>query len=159
MKKIEMVIECPSCHGTGIYSGMGESEYTAVVCYKCDGTGKYNYVYRYEDFTGRKIDKGIKRVYLKGYGYKIGLGIINFSGIGKIDMDKEGVSYDEFLNGKMPEHIKKLVCPMLADQGACHDKKGFVDECNKLNGGWLSYIPDCKNKCNFDECWKRFENK
>jgi len=158
-KKIDMFIQCPSCKGTGIYSGMGESENTGVICYQCNGTGKYHYTYQYEEFTERKIRKDIDRVYLSGYGYKIATGIINFSKVGEIDMDKEGVSYAEFLSGKMPEHIKKLACPMLAAQGACRDIKGFTDICNKLNGGWLSYIPDCKNRCNSDECWKRFEKK
>jgi len=156
--KIEMPIECPSCNGTGIYSGMGERKDTAVICYKCKGTGEYKYVFKYEEFTGRKIKKGIKRVYLQGYDYIIGTGIINFDKIGKIDMDKEGVSYDEFLKGKIPEHIKKLACPLLADQSACHDKKGFVDKCNSLNGGYFSHIPECKNRKNSIECWKRFQD-
>jgi hypothetical protein len=159
MKKIEMDIQCQACNGTGVYSGIGECHDVVVICWKCKGTGKYHYVFPYEEFTGRKDRSGIKRVYLSGYGYKIGTGIINFAKIGEIDMDKEGVSYDEFKNGKMPEHIKTLACPMLADQGACHDIKGFVDGCNKLHGGWIGYIPDCKYRKNVDECWKRFDNK
>ena len=157
MKKIEMTIECPACGGTGIYSGMGEGEGVAVICYKCDGTGAYRYSYTYNDFTGRKEKNGVKRVYLKGSSYKLGLGKINFSnGIGEIDMDKEGISYSEFLTGGKPTHIKKLECPMLADQGACHDIEGFTDECNRLNGGWCSYLPKCKNQHNKDQCWERF---
>lgn len=131
MKKIELTIECPDCKGTGVYSGMGEGDGIAVVCYKCKGTGAYKYSYLYNDFTGRKEKEGIKRVYLKGYGYTLGLGKINFSnGIGEIDMDKEGVSYSEFLAGKLPTH--------------------------RLNGGWCSYLPECKNKHNKDQCWERF---
>lgn len=158
-KKIKMDIQCPSCEGTGIYSGMGESKNTAVICHSCKGTGKYHYVYEYEDFTERKIKRGIDRVYLSGYGYGIRTGIINFLNIGEIDMDKEGVSYSDFLSGKIPKHIKKLACPMLADQGACHNIKGFVDKCCELNDGWIGYIPDCKNRCNSNKCWKRFENE
>jgi len=45
MEKIEMDIECPSCNGTGLYCGMGEKEGVAVVCCKCQGSGKYHYVY------------------------------------------------------------------------------------------------------------------
>jgi hypothetical protein len=158
-KKIEMDIVCPSCNGTGVYSGMGESKNTAVICYQCQGTGKYHYVYEYEEFTERKISAGIDRVYLKGYGYKIGTGKINFSKVGEIDMDKEGVSYEEFLSGKMPQHIKKLACPMLADQGACHKIKGFTDVCDKLNGGYLNHIPSCKHTTKSTECWDRFDKK
>ena len=127
MKEIKMTIECPFCNGTGIYSGMAESKETAVICRKCNGTGAYKYQYSYNEFIGKKEKKGIKRVYLDGMGYKIGLGKINFDKVGEIDMDKEGVSYAEFLGGKSPEHIKKLGCPMIADQGACHKIKGFVD--------------------------------
>lgn len=43
MKKIEMLIECPACKGTGVYSGVAETEETAVICNKCEGTGAYNY--------------------------------------------------------------------------------------------------------------------
>jgi len=157
MREIRMLIECPDCKGTGVYSGMGESKNTAVVCNRCKGTGKYEYVYTYNEFTGRKKNDLIKRVYLKGYGYKIGLGKIDFKGIGEIDMDKEGVSYEDFLNDKMPKHIQRLGCPMLADQGACHSIEGFINRCNAFNGGWLSLITDCKNKHNSCECWELFE--
>lgn len=156
MKTIDLLIECPYCKGTGVYSGMGESKDTAVICNYCKGSGQYHYTYSYEEFTGRKVNNNIKRVYLNGYGYKIGLGKINFSHIGEIDMDREGVSYEEFLNGKMPQHITKLACPMLADQGACHKIKGFVDKCNELHGGWFGYIHECRNQSNKDKCWKRF---
>jgi len=159
MKTIEMTIECPSCEGTGIYSGMGESKDVAVVCYKCEGTGAYKYKYNYNEFNGRKDKENIRRVYLSGYGYKIGLGKILFDGIGEIDMDKEGVSYQEFLDGKSPEHIKTLACPMVADQGACHKIKGFTEKCNELNGGWLNYIPRCRNQDRKNECWERFDEK
>lgn len=158
-KKIDMVIECPSCNGTGLYQGMAEGDEMAVICYKCNGTGAFHYVYHYTPFTGRKIKGGIQRVYKKGTQYKMGLGIIKFDGIGEIDMDKEGVSYEEFLTGKMPKHITKLECPMLADQGACHDIPGFVDKCNDLNDGWIGYIPKCKHYSKKEECWKRFYNK
>jgi len=157
MKKIEMTIECPDCRGTGLYSGMGEGQGAAVICHKCKGTGAYFYSYSYKEFTERKKQKGIKRVYLAGGGYKIGLGKINFTSIGEIDMDKEGISYSEFLAGKKPSHIKKLGCPMLLDQDACHNKEGFVKECNILNGGWFSQITTCKKYQNKEKCWLRFE--
>jgi len=64
MKKIEMEIECPYCGGTGLLSGMGEGDGTAVVCHQCNGTGVFSYSYLYKDFTGRKTKEGVKRVYL-----------------------------------------------------------------------------------------------
>jgi len=158
MKKIEMEIECPACKGTGLYQGIGEGKGTAVVCRNCKGTGAYSYSYSYNEFTGRKHKDGIERVYLSGTSYQSGLGVINFSkGVGEIDMNKEGVSYSQFLSGDMPHHVKKLGCPMSLDQGACHNKKGFTNECNRLNDGWVGYIPDCKNQINKLQCWNRFE--
>lgn len=157
MPKIEMFIECSACGGSGVYSGIGEGEGVAIICHQCKGTGKYFYIYHYTEFTGRKIKEDIERVYKTGSRFKLGLGKVDFKDVGIIDMDKEGVSYKEFLSGYLPEHIKELECPMMADQGVCHDKEGFVEECNRLHGGWISYIPKCKNAANKLECWKRFE--
>jgi hypothetical protein len=155
MKKVEMVVECPSCEGTGLYSGVGESKNVAIICHRCDGTGAFNYSYSYNEFTKRKIKDGIERVYLKGTRYKLSLGKVNFDGVGEIDMDKEGVSYSEFLDGKKPEHIRKLECPLLADQSACHKIKGFVEECDEYGVGWGDSITNCKNQHNKHECWGR----
>ena len=59
MKEIQ--IECPSCKGTGLYVGVCERDGCAVVCTQCKGKGYTTY--RYNDFTGRKIREGIKRVF------------------------------------------------------------------------------------------------
>lgn len=157
MKTIEMDIECQECKGTGVYVGMAERDGAGVVCYKCDGTGKFHYKYEYTPFTERKIRRGLKRVYKKSYSYVLAPEVINFEGIGEIDLTKEGVSYEEFLDGKMPKHIKKLGCPMLADQGACHSIEGFCDKCYDLGLGLGGYISDCENYKNKDDCWKRFD--
>ena len=158
MEKIEMEIECPECSGTGVYMGIGERGGAAVVCTKCNGSGKCLYRYQYKKFTGRKIDEKVKRVYLRGMGYCISTGIVTMKDSGiTIDFDKEGVSYQEFLNGTIPKHIKSLGCPMLADQSACHGIDGFTSECNKLNGGYVSLITNCKHKSKMHECWNRFE--
>lgn len=139
MKTIEMKIECPACNGTGVYTGMAERDGAAVVCRQCKGTGAYQYKFSYNEFTGLKRRDDVKRVYKDGYGYVIVTGQIKF-GETTVDMDKEGVSYLEFLNGEMPGHITTIACPMQADQGACHNIKGFVDECMKLHGGWIGQI-------------------
>ena len=152
---MKIIIECKSCKGTGVYQGMGEGDGAAVVCHTCGGTGKTEF--EYTEFTGRKHKSGVSRVYLGGYGYQISTGTVIFKGVGQIDMDKEGVSYEEFCEGKMPTHIKQLWCPMLADQGRCHSIEGFIERCNSFNGRWLSYIPDCANKAHSAECWRIFE--
>ena len=156
MKHIRKLIECPACKGTGLYSDFAEGAGVAVICIQCNGSGSYKYSYSYKDFTGIKKINDIKRVYQKGTGYKIGLGKIILSGVGEIDMDKEGVSYEEFLAGKRPSFIERLACPLRADQPSCHKIPGFVDTCNHLNGAWITDISKCKNRHNIKECWKRF---
>jgi hypothetical protein len=158
-KKIELDIVCQSCNGTGIYSGFAESKGVGVICYKCNGTGKYHYVFEYKEFKKLKKRSDIKRVYKHGTAFKLGLGKIKYETEPTptlIDMDKEGVSYKEFLNGNMPDYVKKLECPLSADQGACSSE--FKDECNKLNGSWISYIPKCKYTEKM-KCWDRFEKE
>jgi hypothetical protein len=133
---------------------MGEGEGVGVVCSSCKGTG--HRAYAYEPFYGRKQAEGVKRVFLSGYGYQIGLGRIDFSGVGFVDMDREGVSYAEFVNGKMPTHIERMCCPLLADQGACHDKKGFVTGCHERGCQIGGSIHACKHQDRKRECWDRF---
>ena len=156
---IEIDQQCGSCSGTGVYKGFSEKDGAGVVCNTCDGTGRKLFKHFYKVFEGRKIRDDVDRVYRRT-NYVLGTGKIVFNKGTRdeveIDMDKEGVSYLEFLQGKMPNYIEKLQCPMLADQGACHDIQGFVERCNKLNDGWLGYIPECKYLGNKSECWKIF---
>lgn len=97
-----MDIECQSCNGTGVYTGIGERDGACVICTKCNGTGKYMYTFQYNDFTRRKVRKDVKRVFIKGYGYCVGTKPITLDNGVFVDFSKEGVSYEEFLNGKMP---------------------------------------------------------
>ena len=62
MKEIRMIIQCPFCSGTGVYVGLGEGEGTAVVCSTCKGRGWYEYVYNYNEFSGRKHKGDVNRV-------------------------------------------------------------------------------------------------
>lgn len=159
MKKIEMVIQCQSYKGTGVYVGMAERDGAAVVCHTCKGTGAYNYKFEYEDFTGLKQRNDVSRVFKQSYGFVIAPRKLEFKNIGEIDMTEEGVSYKDFQNGAMPKHVKKLACPMQADQSSCHNIKGFVNECERLDGDMLlgRMLTQCKNKQNKLDCWKRFE--
>jgi len=99
MKTIEMEIQCKACHGTGVYVVMAERDGAAVVCSNCGGTGKYQYRFDYEEFTGRKTRQGVTRVYKQGYGFVIAPKELTFEGCGVVDMAKEGVSYEDFLSG------------------------------------------------------------
>lgn len=154
--EIKLKIECRSCGGTGVYQGIGERDGAAVVCYTCDGSGCEEFAMTYTPFKQRRIRTDVNRVYLKGYGYCIVPRPITLSNGVFVDFSKEGVSYEEFLNGKEPKHIKQMGCPMLADQAACHKIKGFTDRCDDLNGGFINHIPSCKCKDKL-ECWKVFE--
>lgn len=154
MKK-QVKAVCEACKGTGLYQGIAERDGAFVICHNCNGTGCETI--SYEPFEERKKQSKCKRVYKSGYGYVISDKDMTLADGTFIPMSKLGVSYEEFLNGKKPKHVREFGCPMLLDQGACHNKKGFVDKCNKLNGGWIDFIPECKNYCNNKECWERFD--
>jgi hypothetical protein len=55
-----IVIQCPSCRGTGLYKGFMEAEGEAVICASCSGTGAQEL--RYEEFTGRKRKNGVRKI-------------------------------------------------------------------------------------------------
>jgi hypothetical protein len=156
--EMEIIIECRSCRGSGVYVGADERDGAAVVCPTCKGKGFTTF--KYNEFNGLKQRDDVTRVYLSGYGYVIAPKTIRYD-LGVVDMLKEGVSYEEWLNGKMPEHIRKLACPMLADQDACHRIKGFSDECGEMHGKLFLGIPidKCSYQPNKDLCWKRFDSQ
>jgi len=39
-------IECRSCEGSGLYSGMCEPKGVAVICYTCKGSGCEKFLYK-----------------------------------------------------------------------------------------------------------------
>ena len=158
--KRELDIECKSCNGTGIYVGFGERDGASVICKSCSGTGKQHFEMEYKEFKGIKTRDDITRVYKHNPGYCISPKIINFKEFGIIDLTKEGVSYEEFKNGKTPGYIEQLECPMLADQSACHNIPGFVDKCNELHDGslWGISLSKCTYQKNKAQCWERFKN-
>lgn len=82
--------ECSSCGGSGLYRGMAEKPGTAVVCLRCDGSGKQ--VIRYEPFVSRKEIRGVDLVY-RSSGSLI---------VGRVGAYGNPISYREFLQGKMP---------------------------------------------------------
>lgn len=57
---IEVKYECPSCSGSGLYSGFMERTDEAVVCVSCGGKG-YR-VEKFRAFTGRRKRRGIKKI-------------------------------------------------------------------------------------------------
>lgn len=87
----ELKVECGSCRGTGIYRGFAEPSGVGVICVNCDGTGQETL--KYTPFEGRKTRNDISIVrYSRGSLIATGIGPVGGS-----------ISYQEFLNGKMPK--------------------------------------------------------
>jgi hypothetical protein len=144
---------CKACKGTGLYQGMAEKDGAFVVCYNCKGTGCQ--IITYTPFVKRESQPKCKRVYKSSCGYVISDEDIMVDGE-VLPFSRYGCSYEEWLEGKEPTELTFLACPMLADQGACHKIKGFVDKCTELHGGWIGLLSKCKHQDRKSECWKRF---
>lgn len=153
-KKVSIKAFCTSCGGTGVYQGMGERDGAYVICSHCKGTGCITV--SYEPFTERRFQPKCKKVYKTGCGYVITDHDVTTRDGKLLEFSKAGVTYEEWLEGKEPKHMEFLGCPMLADQGACHSKEGFVDQCCKNHGGYFNLITECKYQPYKAQCWKRF---
>ena len=137
MKEIQ--IECPACHGTGLYQGMCEQDGCAVVCTKCGGKGYTTY--KYNEFTGKKVKEGIKRVFGKTCGIVHGPEDYKCEDGTVLHFSQYGCTYGEWLDGKEPKPMEELACPYL------YYNKGIgsepLDKCRKnLELGMR--IPECK---------------
>lgn len=152
---VEFDEKCKKCDGTGLYSGMGESPDSAVVCHACNGTGCHHFKYEYEDFKGRKRKPKIKHVYQTNPGIKVG------EGGGYKFADFGGMPYEDWWQGKPFKkgmENRRFTCPAWWYQSA-NDKlmPDWNDEHRKcIFAGSFS-------KCNFfnvkDECWKRWDKE
>jgi len=90
MSQVTVEVECKDCKGTGLYRGFAEPKGIAVVCLKCDGTGKVSLTYT--PFTERKRRDDVNTV-RRSAGTFIGAAVGPTGG---------SISYEEFLAGKMP---------------------------------------------------------
>lgn len=88
--KEKVLAQCQSCDGTGIYQGFAEPKGTGVVCLSCKGTGCCEMYYT--PFVSRKHRRDIKTV-------RLSRGSFIGTGIGPVGKE---VTYEEFLEGKMP---------------------------------------------------------
>ena len=111
MKTFKVEAVCKSCDGTGLYQGMAERDGAAVICTRCDGTGCATIEIDYEVFKERKMTDKVKRVYKDGSGYCISSEDVTTEDGELFEFSKEGVSYEEWLQGKQPGPIKILQCP------------------------------------------------
>jgi hypothetical protein len=150
----KIVIQCPSCKGTGLYKGFAEKDGAAVVCHTCQGTGKTDF--SYEEFTGRKEREGVNRVYDGTHGY--GISDIDYTTAeGKVIRFSEGgCTYEEWKNGATPKPIKDLYCPYM------HDNRGIGNEpLNRCKEGCKSFglISNCTFYADKATCWREYEEK
>lgn len=88
-----MDMECYFCKGTGVYKGTMEPEGIGVICNYCNATGKLKLSappLNAVPFSGRKTRDDVRLVYKE---------------VGELRGIYPGtpVTYQEFLNGKMPE--------------------------------------------------------
>ena len=147
MPVVEWVQQCKSCKGTGIYVGLAERDGAGVVCLTCDGTGRKEMRFEYEDFTGKQRRNGVTQVYKSSAGY-----VIN------PQVAQGGVPYEEWLenpesvNGRGTE-IRNLACPLLWSQTAGARRPDW-EECR---GIWGLHISKCQHYPNKDKCWLRFD--
>lgn len=148
---IEIDEKCKACKGTGLYSGMGESKDSAVVCHTCKGTGCHHFVHEYEDFVARVPADKIKHVYETNPGIKVG------NGGGYSFSDFGGMPYEDWAQGKpfLPGmENRKFTCPAWWYQSA--DYKQKPDWCHEFGFSFGSFT-SCKQFPNKSSCWERFD--
>lgn len=86
-----VITQCSKCSGYGVRREPEAPKGVGVVCDECKGTGKTRLWYK--PFTKRRARQGIKQV----TELSSGLGAIGFGSTAG-----PRISYEEFLNGKMP---------------------------------------------------------
>jgi len=149
-KEFKIKEKCPACKGTGIYIGMGERDGIGIVCYKCEGTGCFEFVHEYEDFEKRAKSKAI-HVLQTNPGISVGVG----NGYKLTDFG--GMSYNDWVKGKpFPKgsEMRMSVCPAWWYQSVNYKLKPNWDDCIGLGS-----FSSCRHFPNKEKCWKRFDNE
>jgi hypothetical protein len=133
---------------------MCEREGAAVVCTTCGGKGYTTY--SYNEFTGKKVKEGVKRVFGKTCGYVHGAEDYTTPEGRIIHFSQYGCTYEEWLNGKEPKPMEELYCPYI------YYNKGIGSEPLKKcreNLPALGRISECKLYSDKANCWKEFHEK
>ena len=142
------VQECSSCHGTGLYVGFAEGSGAGVVCFHCKGTGKFVQYFEYTEFTGRKSNPKVTRVYQVNPGISVdGTGIV-----------PGGVSVEEWEqdpeSAKQPgKEMRMHTCPAWWYQCADYSKKPDWKECD------CGFFSACYHYVRKSECWERWDKE
>lgn len=149
-------VECPACHGTGLYQGFAERDGAFVVCYHCQGKGYFESKKIFQKSFTRKKQNKCKRVYSKGCEY-----VITDEDLLTMPFSKYGCSYEDWLKGSKPIPLKFLVCPYLeTSQGLqTKDKNNlYKTRCSEGVSFGLS-IYKCKFFHEKDKCWEIYEKE
>lgn len=149
----ELDCKCKDCDGTGLYVGLAENSGSAVVCYKCKGTGKGHIKLEWEDFDGRVERDDVSRV----LECNPGICVRQNEEMGFSLEDFGGMSYADWQDGKpfpQKSEMRKFTCPAWWYQTADYDRKPKWDECIGIGS-----FSNCKHFCNREECWERWDDK
>jgi hypothetical protein len=149
-EEIRVKHECGSCHGTGLYSSMGESKHAAVVCRPCKGSGCRETVF--QPFTGRKELPGIQRVYQANPGIKTGTGnghtLDDFGGMPTADW----IAGKPFTKGS---EMRKFTCPRWWTQCVGGPMPEW-EACSSCLGSSFSQCVHFPEKA---ECWDLWDDE
>lgn len=162
METFKVDAVCKSCDGTGLYQGIGERDGAAVVCTRCDGTGCATIKINFERFTKRKMTDKVKRVYGNGSGYCISCEDVTTEDGRLFEFSKEGVSYEEWLQGKQPGPIKTLQCPYQWERQQLQHSDHKAHELHEVHcrkGLRSLMISECRHRKEFGMagCWEHYE--
>lgn len=151
--KIEYDCQCKACKGTGLYVGLAEHDGFAVVCHRCDGTGKRHEIIEYDDFDGKEKRKGVIKVLetnpgiVAGVNPEQGFTLENFG----------GMPYEDWLKGKpfpARSEMRQFTCPAWWYQSADYEKKPDWDWCRACGS-----FSGCKHFATKEKCWERFDKE
>ena len=156
---VEIIHQCGSCSGSGLYTGMAERDGSAVICSSCHGTGRSVSKMTFTEFNGRVNKKGVKRVYQSACGYGISSEDIRRDDGKIIRFSNAGCSYSEWKFGAIPKPIEDLHCPyMHSSQKMQHSSHKanplYMSDCRKNMSFGL--ITDCKMFSCKERCWKKY---
>jgi len=151
-KMPELIIECKSCKGTGLFKGSCERGASAVVCYSCRGTGKTTF--QFDEFIERKPITGVARVYEGSFGYVISSDDSKREDGTIIRYSKYGCTYEEWLSGKKPLPIKDLYCPYVWKNTGIGNEP--LERCKRHCKGFGS-ITNCEVYADKQTCWELYD--
>jgi hypothetical protein len=152
MPVIEWVQECNDCKGTGLYAGVGEKGGAAVVCYRCDGTGRLERRVEYSEFTGRKKHPKARHVYYRNPGVCVDAGVVVPGGVPVEEWERDPESPRRH-GAEMRQHV----CPAWWYQTVDYDRKPKWDRCIGIGA-----FHDCKHHQTPERlvaCWARWDEE